>query len=141
MIPDPTTLNSVSVCPRTDQRGVASIGKCTIGAVEAGFLITTTSLPKATPGRTYGPVTLTTQEAGVSTSPHVTTLKWKKVSLPKGLKLSKETGVLSGTPSTKLKAGLSSVKVSVTETVTTRNGKEKVKSKTTVQVTIPLTFT
>ncbi len=141
VIPSGTTLNSDSVCPRTDQRGVPSVGKCTIGAVEGGFLVTTASLPNATPGTAYGPVTLTTQEAGVSASPYTTTLKWKKVGhLPKGLKLSK-TGVLSGTPSTKLKAGMSSVKVSVTETVTTRNGKKKVKTKTTVQATIPLTIT
>ena len=140
LIPNPKTLNSVSVCPRTDQRGVASVGKCTIGAVEGGFLITTTSLPNVTPGTAYGPVTLMTQEAGTSTSPYVTTLKWKKVSLPKGLKLSK-TGVLSGRPSKKLVGGASSVKAQVTETVITRNGKKKVKTKTTVQATIPLTIT
>ena len=29
-----TMLNGVQVCPRTDQRGVASVGNCTIGAVE-----------------------------------------------------------------------------------------------------------
>ncbi len=136
-----TILNGVQVCPRTDQRGVESIGKCTIGAAEGGFLITTTSLPNATPGTVYGPVTLTSQEAGMSTSPYFTTLKWKKVSLPKGLKLSKKTGVLSGTPSKKLTGGASSVKVQVTETVTTRNGKKKIKTKTTVQATIPLTIT
>ena len=36
VIPPGTTLNSVPVCPRTDQRGVASTSgaKCTIGAVE-----------------------------------------------------------------------------------------------------------
>ena len=34
VIPTGTTLNSVSVCPRTDQRGVVSVGDCTIGAVE-----------------------------------------------------------------------------------------------------------
>jgi len=140
VIPNPTTLNSVSVCPRTDQRGVSSFGKCTIGAVEGGFLITTTSLPNASPGTAFGPVTLTSQEARPSASPYVTTLKWKKVSLPKGIKLSKA-GVLSGTPSTKLHAGTSSVKVQLTEKVTTLNGKKKVKTKTTVQATIPLTIT
>ena len=57
-----------------------------------------------------------------------------------GLNLS-STGVLSGTPSTKLAAGPSSVTVQVTETVTTLNGKKKVKTKTTVQATIPLTIT
>jgi hypothetical protein len=104
------------------------------------FGITSTSLPAATPGTAYSPATLQTVGEGTSTSPYVTTLKWKKVSLPKGLKLSK-TGVLSGTPSTKLKAGTSSVKVQVTETVTTRNGKKKVKTKTTASATIPLTIT
>jgi hypothetical protein len=49
--------------------------------------------------------------------------------------------VLSGTPSKKLTAGQSSVKVQVTETVTTRNGKKKVKTKTTVQATIALSIT
>ena len=34
VIPNPTTLNGVQICPRVDQRGVASVGNCTIGAVE-----------------------------------------------------------------------------------------------------------
>ena len=34
-IPTGTTLNGVQVCSRTDQRGRASFGNCTIGAVEA----------------------------------------------------------------------------------------------------------
>jgi hypothetical protein len=135
-----TILNGAQVCPRTDQRGVASFGKCTIGAVEGGFLITTSSLPNATPSRRYGPVTLATQEAGASVSPYVTTIKWKKVNLPKGLKLS-SVGVLSGTPSRSLAAGPSSVTAQVTETVTTLKGRMKVKTKTTVQATIPLTIT
>ena len=33
-VPTGTTLDGVQVCPRTDQRGVASVGNCTIGAVE-----------------------------------------------------------------------------------------------------------
>ncbi|HWT81159.1 MAG TPA: putative Ig domain-containing protein, partial [Candidatus Methylomirabilis sp.] len=57
--------------------------------------------------------------------------------LPKGLKLS-GTGVLSGTPSTKLAGGSSSITVTATEKVTTLNGAKKVKTKKTVQVTIPL---
>ena len=36
VIPTGTTLNSISVCSRTDQRGFASVGNCTIGAVEGG---------------------------------------------------------------------------------------------------------
>jgi hypothetical protein len=106
----------------------------------ATFSISTSTLPPATPGTAYGPVTLQAANVGTSTSPYSTTLKWKKVTLPKGLKLS-SAGVLSGTPSAKLAAGLSSVTVQVTETVTTLNGKMKVKTKTTVQATIPLTIT
>jgi hypothetical protein len=108
--------------------------------IPSGLGITTTSLPNATPGVAYGPVSLQVGGVGQSAPGYTTTLKWKKISLPKGLKLSK-TGTLSGTPSTKLKGGQGSVKVSVTETVTTLNGKHKVKTKTTVQATIPLTIT
>ena len=141
VIPNPTTLDGFPVCPRTDQRGVASIGKCTIGAVEGVFRIATTSLPAASPNTAFGPVTLTTQDAGMSASPYATSLKWKKVSLPKGLKLSPKTGVLSGTPSKRLSEGPTSIKVSVTETITTLNGKKKVKTKMTVEAVIPLTIT
>jgi hypothetical protein len=104
------------------------------------FAIVTPSLPAATPGTAYGPATLQAVNLGTSASPYVTTLKWKKVTLPKGLKLS-STGVLSGTPNRKLIAGPSSVTVQVTETVTTLSGKKKVKTKTTVQATIPLAIT
>ena len=100
------------------------------------FEISTTSLTHATPGTPYGPVTLLTTSPDASTSPFVTTLKWKKVTLPKGLKLSSG-GMLSGTPNAKL-AAPSSVTVQVTETVITLNGKKKVKTKTTVQATLPI---
>jgi hypothetical protein len=49
--------------------------------------------------------------------------------------------VLSGKPSTKLIGGPSSIMVSATETVTTLNGKKKVKTPTTVEAAIPLTIT
>src|ERR1019366_5296987 len=62
--------------------------------------------------------------SGSGSSPHTTMLKWKKVTLPKGLKLS-SAGVLSGTPSAKL-AAPSSVMVQVTQTVITLNGKKKI---------------
>jgi hypothetical protein len=39
-IPTSTTLNGVQVCPRTDQQGVASVGNCTIGAVEVALCAT-----------------------------------------------------------------------------------------------------
>jgi hypothetical protein len=53
------------------------------------FGVTTTSLPNATPGTKYLP-TVTLQADGIGTSApgYTTTLKWAKVSLPKGLKLS-----------------------------------------------------
>ncbi len=127
--------------PATDVTGLDTTATPSVTITTTEFYIATTSLPSATPGTAYGPATLRVANLGTSTTPYVTSLKWKKVGhLPKGLKLSK-TGALSGTPSKKLKAGLSSVKVSVTETVTTRNGKKKVKTKTTAQATIPLTIT
>jgi hypothetical protein len=102
-----------------------------------GFTIDTATLPSATRGTAYGPVTLQAFGTGLSATGYVTTIKWKKVSVPKGMKLS-SAGILSGTPSTKLAAGPSSVDVIATETVTTLNGKLKVKTLTTVQATIPL---
>ncbi len=142
VIPLGTTLNGIQVCPRTDQRGLASEGNCTMGAVEGGggFQITTTSLPNATPGEAYGPVTLSTQGAGMSTPPHVTSIKWAGVSLPTWLTLS-SAGVLSGSPSNKLHPKTRSIKVSATEVVRTVNGNTTVKTKTTVEATIPLTVT
>lgn len=100
--------------------------------------ITTAPLPDARPGVAYGPVTLQVVGEGASTSPYTTTLAWKKVTLPKGLKLSK-VGVLSGTLSKSAIAGPSSVAVQVTETVTTLNGKKKIKTTTIAHSTIPLT--
>jgi hypothetical protein len=106
----------------------------------SGFGISTTSLPPATPGTAYGPVVLQAGNLGTSSSPYVTTLKSHRVALPKGSRLS-STGVLSGTPNNKLIAGPSSVAVQATEKVTTLNGKVKAKTKTTVQIMIPLTVT
>jgi hypothetical protein len=106
----------------------------------SGFGISTTTLPPATPGTAYGPVVLQAGNLGTSTTPYVTTVKWHKVALPRGLRLS-SAGVLSGTPNKKLAASPSSVTVQATEKVITLNGKMKVKTKTTVQVMIPLTIT
>jgi hypothetical protein len=108
---------------------------------EPDFAIVIPTLASATPGKPYSPpVTLQATNLGVSTSPYTTTLKWAKVTLPKGMKLS-SVGVLSGTPNKHLAAGSSSVTVKVTETVTSLKGKRKVKTLTTVQATIPLTIT
>jgi hypothetical protein len=105
--------------------------------VPTGFYISTSSLPVVVPGSPYGPVSLQAANLGISTAPYDTTLTWRKVTLPRGLTLS-SAGVLSGTPSSRLAAGPSSMSVRVTETVTTLNGKKKVKTKTAVQTTIPL---
>ncbi len=120
-----------------------SAGTCGPGAgaeTTALFHIVTTSLPKATPGTPYTGVTLQAADVGVSASPYTTTVKWKKISLPKGLKLS-TAGVLFGTPSPKLTAGSTKAEVQATERVITLNGKKRIRTKTTVQATIPLTIT
>jgi hypothetical protein len=53
VIPNPTTLRGVTVCPSTDQRGIARPGngetRCTIGAVEAAFTSPTTTSVTLTP--------------------------------------------------------------------------------------------
>ena len=103
------------------------------------FEVAPVILLPATPSTSYGPMTLEAANLGASTSPYVTTLKWKKVTLPKGLTLS-SAGVLSGTPSSKLVGGPSSITVQATETVTTLNDRRKVKTTTTVEATIPITI-
>lgn len=99
------------------------------------FGIATKSLPSATPGVAYGPITLQAAGEGTSTSPYSTSLKWKKVALPKGMRLS-SAGVLSGIPNAML-AAPSSVTARVPETVITLNGRKKIKTPTTVEATIP----
>jgi hypothetical protein len=127
---------------RTDTASFqACDGAADIALATTGLAIGTTSLPLATRGAKYGPVTLTAVNVDPSASPSVTALKWNKVTLPKGLKLS-SAGVLSGRPKTKLAAGQSSVTVTLTEKVTTfnSNGTKKIKTTMTVQATIPLTI-
>jgi hypothetical protein len=137
----PTTPCVCSVTLKaTDSDG--NVGTASFTWTILSFGIATTSLPNATPKTPYGPdgpVTLQAAGLGVSAPGYTTTLKWKKVTLPKGMKLS-SAGVLTGTPNKNLAAGPSSVTVKVTETVTTLNGKKKVKTNTTVQATIPLTI-
>jgi len=106
----------------------------TVSTTPPGFRISTASLPNATPGHAYGPVTLTT----TGSTPGAT-LKWKKLArLPKGIKLS-HSGTLSGTASTKLVPNTNAtVSIEVTETaVTTTNGKTS-KIKTTASKTLTM---
>jgi YVTN family beta-propeller protein len=112
----------------------------TVSEITLTISIATDSLPPATPGAAYSPVTLQAADLGTSASPYTTSLRWKKITLPRGLRLS-SIGVLSGTPNKKLAAGPSSATVQVTETVTTLNTRHRpVKAKTTVEATIPLTI-
>jgi len=76
--------------------------------VVAGFEITTTSLPPATRGASYqGQVT-----AIGGTQPY----KWKATGLPKGLKISKSTGLIAGSPKSKhVSAGTFTVTLTVTD--------------------------
>jgi hypothetical protein len=70
-----------------------------------GFRITTTSLPTGTVAHPYSK----TLAAAGGTAPY----KWKKVGkLPKGLKLTPKTGVISGTPKAK---GTTSFSIQVTD--------------------------
>jgi YVTN family beta-propeller protein len=117
---------------------VANSGSGTVSDITVAFDITTPNLPSVSPGTPYGPVTLQADNLGASASPYTTTLKWRKVALPKGLKLS-STGVLSGTPAKRIAPGQSSVTVQVTETVTTVNARNRpVKTKSTAEATMPL---
>ena len=117
---------------------VSNSGDGTVSELAIKFVITTTSLPNAH-SSPWGPVQLQVANVGTSASPYVTTVKWKKVSIPKGLKLS-SSGVLSGTPSDKFVGEIAPVTVQATETVTTLNGKRKINTKATAQATIPLDY-
>jgi hypothetical protein len=90
----------------------------------AGFAVTTETLPNATRGAAYS----TELQASNGLPPY----KWKKVgTLPKGLKLSKS-GVLSGTPSTKLAPGDYQVAVLVTDA--TKKTKHTASAKLTLHI-------
>jgi hypothetical protein len=136
-IPGGTILNGVRVCPRLDQRGDANSSKCTIGAVEAGFLV---EFPSPwyllVPWVTIHLLKLSAQDPGTSTKPYVTRLVWKALSLPKGLRLSSE-GILSGRLESNLSPGTIKVNVQVTETVTTVSDHKKTVASTTVSAAVP----
>ena len=96
----------------------------TVTVPGAGLHVVTSTLPAATRGMPYS--TPLAAEGGVA--PY----KWKKVGpLPKGLKLSKS-GVLAGTPSTKLAPGSYLVGVKVTDA-------EKPKQSATTTLTLNIT--
>ncbi len=134
-IPTGTSTNQVQLCPRVDQSGVSSVGRCTIGAAEGGFLITTTSLPDATSGAAYGPVYLDDRSAGLSTRPYETTVEWGAAGLPRWLTLTSR-GILTGSPHQK--TGRYSFTVIANETVESLDGTKVVKTETTVSAGMSL---
>jgi hypothetical protein len=107
----------------------------TISIAPPAFGIVTEALPDPEAGVPYGPVTLQVQGLGTSAEGHPTTVRWRRISLTKGLRLSLA-GVLSGTPRPKY-APAGSITVEATETVVTLRGNKKVESRTTVVATIP----
>ncbi len=91
----------------TNGIGNPAVQKFTL-TVTAAFKITTTSpLPAATVGTAYS----TTLTASGGKTPY----SWKATGLPKGLKVSKTTGVISGKVTKTSEAGTYSVKVTVTD--------------------------
>ena len=108
-----------------------------------GLNIVLSVLPTAVPGTPYGVspvVTLQVLGAVANSSTSTTTLKWTKVSLPKGMILS-TTGVLSGTPNHALYPGTFALIVKVTESIRSTSVKPKPKSIIlTTQATISLSL-
>ncbi len=93
----------------------------TVGA--GAFAITTTSLPVATQGAAYS--------ATLAVSGGTAPFKWKETpKLPKGLKINKTTGAISGTVSTKAATGSFPITFTVTD---------KAKPKDTATKTLTLT--
>ena len=76
--------------------------------IDAGFVITTASLPHVAPNAAYN--------ASLSATGGTTPYKWKASGLPKGLKMDKATGKISGTPKSNDLAGTYTVTVSVQDT-------------------------
>ena len=96
-----------------------------------GFHVSTTSLPNATIGQSYGPVAL--QAAGQQPGAQ---LKWKKTAaLPKGLKFTG--GAVSGIPNAK-KVAPGSYPVSVEVTEKYKVGKVKVQVTATATLTLTI---
>ena len=118
-----------------------------VSLVDVTLQVASTTLTSAARGQVYAPVVIQAANVQTSTSPFVTTLRWSKgtpvapatVSLPSGMRLS-STGVLSGTPSSRLAPGTYFVAVKVTETITTKVGTVKTKSKLSATANIPITI-
>ena len=105
-IPTGITLNGIPVCPRSDQRGVASVGNCTIGAVEvprcaAGLhpYVLNASYPKGTftglfcvNAKTYGTYT----QGGVTGPGRVYVFKGYTIIIASGTQVRLE-GITKGT--------------------------------------------
>jgi hypothetical protein len=107
-------------------------------SLSAGFRVTTTSLPPATIGTAY---TAPPINVVGGTAPY----KYKVKGLPKGLKASKSTGVISGTvvASKKVHAGVFTVTVTVTDSkvkTSTKHPNPNAHGKETATATLHLTL-
>lgn len=119
----PSALGTFPITITADD-GVGVAATQSFELIVTDFIVATTSLPAGTRGTPYSATLASAGLTGV--------VEWKKVgTLPKGLKLS-STGVLSGTPSTKLAAGNYTVSVSVT------TGKGKGKQTATASLVLAL---
>ena len=104
-----------------------------------GFSIVPVTLPRATRGRTFGPVALHATGIVPSTSASKVTISWMPVALPLGLKIS-PSGVLSGVVNVHLAPGTRAVKVKAIETMKTRVGGVLKVTTSAVQATFMLTI-
>lgn len=119
--------------------GAASPSSAAVVPLAPGPNIVRALLPTATIGRPYAPVALHVLGVATSTAAgKTTTVMWKKVSLPKGLKLS-TTGALSGSLSHQVTPGTSPVVVHVTETAYLANGTKVQRVTTSETATLSLT--
>ncbi len=104
-----------------------------------GFAIMLPSLPRATRGRSFGPIRLQSTGVAPSTPLKSVTVSWTPVAVPLGLKLS-SSGVLSGVVTTHVAPGNRAVKVRAIETIKTRVGGTFKVTSFAVQATFTLTI-
>jgi hypothetical protein len=97
--------------------------------LDAGFVITTTSLPSSAPGASY--------HGSVAAVGGTTPYKWKAQGLPKGVKINKSTGALAGTVSTKAHVETYHVTFTVTDKKL-KSGKTTVHEKETATKSLSL---
>lgn len=122
----PTTTGVFHITLTASNSTSSSIQSFTLNA---GFVITTTSLPSSHPGASY--------HGAVAAVNGSEPYKWKAQGLPKGIKISKTTGALSGTISSKAAKQTYHVTFTVTDKKL-KQGKTTVHGKETATKTLAL---